>query len=178
MSRFPTPAHLASWAKFAPGVKESAGRNKGNGSTGHGDPYLAPGPGRGCRRREPDRHLPRRALPTHRPPPRQEEGDRRGQVPSWSSSGTCCPTPTPTSTTSARTSTTSAADPNGSSRPMSANSKPSATRSPSNPPLPDRLHVHKPFPAPPGAVACPLTLIFPLAGAQLPERSALLRRSF
>jgi transposase len=41
MSRFPTPAHLASWAKFAPGVKESAGRSKGNGSTGHGDPYLA-----------------------------------------------------------------------------------------------------------------------------------------
>jgi len=41
MSRFPTPGHLASWAKFAPGVKESAGRNKGNGSTGHGDPYLA-----------------------------------------------------------------------------------------------------------------------------------------
>ena len=41
MSRFPTAGHLASWAKFAPGVKESAGRNKGNGSTGHGDPYLA-----------------------------------------------------------------------------------------------------------------------------------------
>lgn len=41
MSRFPTPAHLASWAKFAPGVKESAGRNKGNGATGHGNRYLA-----------------------------------------------------------------------------------------------------------------------------------------
>ena len=41
MSRFPTAAHLASWAKFAPGVKESAGRNKGNGSTGHGNRYLA-----------------------------------------------------------------------------------------------------------------------------------------
>jgi transposase len=41
MSRFPTPAHLASWARFAPGVKESAGRKKGNGSTGHGDRYLA-----------------------------------------------------------------------------------------------------------------------------------------
>jgi transposase len=41
MSRFPTPAHLASWARFAPGVKESAGRRKGNGSTGHGNPYLA-----------------------------------------------------------------------------------------------------------------------------------------
>jgi transposase len=41
MSRFPTAAHLASWARFAPGVKESAGRNKGNGATGHGNRYLA-----------------------------------------------------------------------------------------------------------------------------------------
>jgi transposase len=41
MTRFPTPAHLASWAKFAPGVKQSAGKNKGNGSTGHGNRYLA-----------------------------------------------------------------------------------------------------------------------------------------
>lgn len=41
MSRFPTPAHLCSWARFAPGVKESAGRKKGNGATGHGNRYLA-----------------------------------------------------------------------------------------------------------------------------------------
>jgi transposase len=41
MTRFPTPAHLSSWAKFAPGVKESAGRKKGNGATGHGNRYLA-----------------------------------------------------------------------------------------------------------------------------------------
>jgi transposase len=41
MRRFPTPAHLASWARFAPGVKESAGRRKGNATTGHGNPYLA-----------------------------------------------------------------------------------------------------------------------------------------
>jgi transposase len=41
MTRFPTAAHLASWAKFAPGVKESAGRKKGTGATGHGNPYLA-----------------------------------------------------------------------------------------------------------------------------------------
>jgi transposase len=41
MTRFPTPAHLASWAKFAPGIKESAGRRKGNGATGHGNRYLA-----------------------------------------------------------------------------------------------------------------------------------------
>jgi transposase len=41
MDRFPTPAHLASWARFAPGVNESAGRKKGKGSTGKGNPYLA-----------------------------------------------------------------------------------------------------------------------------------------
>jgi len=41
MTRFPTPGHLASWAKFSPGIKSSAGKNKGNGSTGHGNRYLA-----------------------------------------------------------------------------------------------------------------------------------------
>ena len=41
MTRFPTPAHLCSWAKFAPGIKESAGRKKGNGDTGDGNRYLA-----------------------------------------------------------------------------------------------------------------------------------------
>ncbi|MGI9000421.1 MAG: IS110 family transposase [Pseudonocardia sp.] len=41
MTRFPTAAHLCSWARFAPGVKESAGKNKGRGATGHGNPYLA-----------------------------------------------------------------------------------------------------------------------------------------
>jgi transposase len=41
MTRFPTPGHLACWARFAPGVKESAGKKKGTGSTGHGNPYLA-----------------------------------------------------------------------------------------------------------------------------------------
>jgi transposase len=41
MTRFPTAGHLPSWAKFAPGVKESAGKKKGKGSTGHGNRYLA-----------------------------------------------------------------------------------------------------------------------------------------
>jgi transposase len=41
MSRFPTAGHLCSWARFAPGVKQSAGRNIGRGATGHGNPYLA-----------------------------------------------------------------------------------------------------------------------------------------
>jgi transposase len=41
MQRFPTAGHLVSWAKFAPGVKESAGKKKGKNATGHGNSYLA-----------------------------------------------------------------------------------------------------------------------------------------
>ena len=41
MTRFPTAAHLASWAKFSPITKESAGKKTGKNSTGHGNPYLA-----------------------------------------------------------------------------------------------------------------------------------------
>ena len=41
MTRFPTAAHLTSWARLAPGIKESAGKKKGKGSTGHGNAYLA-----------------------------------------------------------------------------------------------------------------------------------------
>jgi transposase len=38
MTRFPTPGHLASWARQAPGVSESAGRRKAKGA-GRGNPY-------------------------------------------------------------------------------------------------------------------------------------------
>jgi transposase len=41
MTRFPTPGHLASWAKFAPIVHESAGKPKGKNATGKGNRYLA-----------------------------------------------------------------------------------------------------------------------------------------
>ena len=37
MGRFPTSAHLASWARFSPGVKQSAGKPKGKGTSGHGN---------------------------------------------------------------------------------------------------------------------------------------------
>jgi transposase len=40
MSRFPSAAHLVSWAKFAPIDKRSAGRGKA-GTTGRGNPWLA-----------------------------------------------------------------------------------------------------------------------------------------
>lgn len=39
VSRFPTPAHLASWAKVCPGNDRSAGKRK-SASTGHGNPWL------------------------------------------------------------------------------------------------------------------------------------------
>jgi transposase len=41
MTRFPTAGHLCSWAKFSPGIKSSAGKTKGNGSTGYGNRYIA-----------------------------------------------------------------------------------------------------------------------------------------
>lgn len=41
MSRFPSPGHLCSWAKFSPGINSSAGKIRGNGSSGHGNRYLA-----------------------------------------------------------------------------------------------------------------------------------------
>jgi transposase len=39
MTRFPTPAHLASWAGVCPGNNESAGKHR-SGRTRHGDPWL------------------------------------------------------------------------------------------------------------------------------------------
>jgi transposase len=39
MTAFPTPAHLCSWLRIAPGVKESAGKRKGKNATGRGNPY-------------------------------------------------------------------------------------------------------------------------------------------
>ena len=41
MTRFPAAGHLVSWARLAPGIKESAGKKKGKASTGHGNAYLA-----------------------------------------------------------------------------------------------------------------------------------------
>ena len=73
MSRFPTPAHLAPGRSSRPGVKESAGRRKGNAATGHGNRYLARVLGEAAVVAGQNRHLPRRTLPAHRPTARQEE---------------------------------------------------------------------------------------------------------
>ena len=41
MYRFRAGRHVCSWAKFSPGNDSAAGKTKGNGSTGHGNRYLA-----------------------------------------------------------------------------------------------------------------------------------------
>jgi transposase len=41
MAVFPTSAHLVSWAKLCPQIRESAGRRKGRHATGDGNPYLS-----------------------------------------------------------------------------------------------------------------------------------------
>ena len=158
MTRFPTPGHLVSWAKFAPGVKESAGKKKGKGSTGHGNSYLA-------------RILGEAAVGAARTGTFLGEryrriARRRGKKKAFVavgrsilviiSLGTCCPAPAPATPTSAAATSISASTPTAASKPTSATSKPSATKSPSNPP-PDQPH-HPTIRlrcVPPDTAACP-----------------------
>jgi transposase len=76
----------------------------------------------------------------------------RWVVPSWSSSGTCYATRTPSSTTSASVTTTPASTQTVRSATTSANSKPLATGSPCNPPpdltSPFTIHFRVSFPGP------------------------------
>ena len=81
----------------------------------------------GRQRRRPHRHLPRRTAPPPVQAPRRQQGQvRRRPAPSWSSSGTCSPTPTPGSPTSAPTGTTAKPTATARSAPTSASSRPSA----------------------------------------------------
>ena len=69
MSRFPTPAHLVSWAGLSPRTASPAPA-AGRGGRARATPtsrasWARPPP------RRPHRHLPRRAVPADRPPPRQ-----------------------------------------------------------------------------------------------------------
>jgi hypothetical protein len=139
MGRFATPGHLVSWARFAPGVKESAGKKKGKGTTGHGNPYLARVLGEAAAAAgktntfsgERYRRIARR------------RGTKKAMVAVGRSIliiiWTCCPTQTLVSTIWAPASTTPASTPTVASATTSANWRRSATRSPCSPP-PDRHH--------------------------------------
>jgi transposase len=134
MSRFPTAGHLASWAKFAPGVKQSAGKNKGAAPPGTATPtsrgswatlpWGRPGP------------IPSSASATGGSPAAaaRAKPSSPSAGPSWSSSGTCSLTPGPATQTSAPASEVPGSATAARCATTSASSKPSATKSPSNPP--------------------------------------------
>jgi transposase len=79
MTRFPTPAHLTSWAKFAPGVKLLRWQDQGQRLDRAREPLPRSDPRRGRRRSGPHQDLPWRPLPTARPPTRQEQSHRCGR---------------------------------------------------------------------------------------------------
>ena len=76
MSRFPTAAHLVSWAGLCPSARQSGPPVPGR-QEGPGRHLAARGPRPGLGQRGPHRHLPRRALRPDRPPPRQGQGPDR-----------------------------------------------------------------------------------------------------
>jgi hypothetical protein len=139
MGRFPTAGHLASWAKFTPGVKESAGKKKGKGSTGHGNRYLARVLGEAAvAAGRTDTFLGERYRRIAR-----RRGTKRAIVAVGRSILVIVwhllADPPPASATWAPASMTPASTLSAPSATTSASSKRSATRSPSSPP-PDRNH--------------------------------------
>jgi hypothetical protein len=169
MGQFPTPGHLVSWAKIAPQTIQSGAKRRA-GPTGKGNPYLRGTLG----------EVAAAAAKTDTFPWASASGgwsaaaasSRRwspSPAPSWSSSGTCWPTPPPASATWAPTTTPAASTRAARPAAWSANSRPSAIPSPCNPPhSPDRPRAD-PIPpppttrlrcAPPGAAAYPLRWSF------------------
>lgn len=139
MTRFPTAAHLVSWAKLSPRTIQSGATQRG-GKTGKGNPYLKGALGE--------------ARPWPRGPTRSSGSATaawssvaassrpwlRSRARSWSSCGICSPIPVPDIRTSARTTTPAAPTPNDESATTSPNSPRSATESPSNPrPRPETI---------------------------------------
>jgi transposase len=145
MDRFPTAGRLVSWAKFAPGVKESAGKKKGKGTTGHGNRYLARVLGNAAASiARTDTFLGERYRRIAR---------RRGSQKAVVAIGRSLlviiwhllADPTARYTDLGSDFYDTRSTPNAASAPTSASSKPSVTRSPSNP-RPD--HYRQPSPAP------------------------------
>src|ERR1700680_2518673 len=101
MSRFPTAGHLCSWAKFSPGINSSAGKTKGNGSTGHGNRYLARILGEAAAGPAQQRqHVRRSSANAPVPSPAAAAASAPSSpsaAPSSSSSGTCSPMKIPVS---------------------------------------------------------------------------------
>jgi Transposase IS116/IS110/IS902 family len=157
MTRFPTAGHLVSWAKYAPGVKESAARRKARTPPATATPtwpgsWVTP-------RRPPPGPTPSSASVIGGSPaaaaPKKPTWPSAGR--SWSSSGTCCPIPKPATPPSAPGSTLPALTPSGAAITTFASSKHSVTWSSSNAP-PDPATSIPTGSA--GAAACPVTARF------------------
>ena len=115
MTRFPTAAHLVSWAGLSPRTIQSGPRTRHG--KGQGNTYLRGYLGQaatgaaGTATFLGERYRPRRPPPRQAPKPRSPS-----PAPSWSSSGTCSPTPKPATPTSAPATTTSRTDKNRKAR--------------------------------------------------------------
>jgi transposase len=80
MARFPTAAHLVSWAGLCPSTRQSGPRTR-SGKKGQGNTWLRGALGQAATGASHTPHLPGRALRPDRPPPRQGQGPgRRGPV--------------------------------------------------------------------------------------------------
>ena len=79
MARFPTAAHLASWAGLCPGNNESAGKHR-SGRTRKGNTELRDGAHRVRLGRGAYQHLRRRPVPPL-PPPFRQEGRKKAATP-------------------------------------------------------------------------------------------------
>ncbi|MGI8695605.1 MAG: transposase [Mycobacteriales bacterium] len=140
MTRFPTPAHLASWAKFAPRISESAGARRAAAAP---DTATATSPAHWAKPPSAPAAPTRSSASVTGASPdaaARSAPSSRSAVPSWSSSGTCSATIRATTSTSARATTTRRPTPNGGSATTSANSAHSATPSPSPPPPDQQLN--------------------------------------
>jgi transposase len=154
MGRFPTPAHLASWARFAPGSTSQPARPRARTPPGTATPTW---PGCSARPRSvPDGPTPSLGSATgaSRGAAARRRRSSRWAGRFWSSSGSCWPTPTRASTTWARASTTPTSTPTAPSATTSASWRPSATRSPSNPPPDPHPPPTRPHRDDPAALRC------------------------
>ena len=140
MTRFPTAGAPGVVGETVPAHHPVRGKEPLR-QGGQGQPLPQRRPRRDRRRGRQNRHLPRRALPADRETPGQAEGPRRGRpLPSWSSSGTCSPTPPSATTTSAPATTPAAPTPAARPATTSGSWKHSGTPSPSPQP-PDPYHL-------------------------------------
>ena len=130
MTRFPTPAHLASWAGRTP-VDRQSGSRKGKARPRKATGTSAPSPARPPSR--PARPRPARAPATGGWPASEarQKPRSRSATPRCASTTCCCLTPACAMRTSAGTTTNGSATPPGRSPTTSASSPASATKSPS-----------------------------------------------